>query len=146
MPRKNKQDNIAYQKLWRAKNPDKQSEYYKKNLEKERERHARWYAKVKADPVALEASRRRHKDYQLKLKFGITIDDYDRMLKEQGGVCKICLRPPGKQALSVDHDHKLHGPASVRGLLCHMCNRGLPWFRDSAESLERASRYLKKEL
>ena len=57
-----------------------------------------------------------------KRLFGITLEDYNRMLDEQGGVCDICKKPPQKYRLAVDHDHKT---GAVRGLLCVHCNRSL---------------------
>lgn len=39
--------------------------------------------------------------------YNITLEEYDRMLKEQGGVCKICKKPPGSRRHHVDHDHKV---------------------------------------
>lgn len=58
-------------------------------------------------------------------KYGETIESYEARLKKQGGVCKICGRPPKKIRLAVDHCHKLErlGIMKVRGLLCAMCNR-----------------------
>lgn len=50
-------------------------------------------------------------------------EDYDKMLEEQGGSCKLCPYKPVDgihRALHVDHDH-LSG--KVRGLLCSGCNR-----------------------
>jgi len=58
-------------------------------------------------------------------RYGITVDDYDHMLRQQNGLCAICGQPPnesGKRAatrLSVDHDHETK---RVRGLLCRPCN------------------------
>lgn len=45
-------------------------------------------------------------DKRLQKTYGITLAEYDAMLAEQGGVCKICQKPPGKFRLSVDHDHR----------------------------------------
>lgn len=58
--------------------------------------------------------------YRLKVKYGITVEQYDRMLKMQRGKCAICSRVPAKLRLSVDHDHKT---GRVRGLLCWTCNK-----------------------
>jgi hypothetical protein len=92
-----------------------------------------------------EKYKKRRRDWQLKKEYGITQDDYDLMLKSQGGECKICLNPPKKttrdnQKLVVDHDH---ATGKVRGLLCQDCNRGLGVFKDSDFLLEAARNYIK---
>lgn len=77
----------------------------------------------------------------IRRKFGITIEEYDRMLAAQGGVCKVCHRPPGKYRLSVDH---IHGTKTVRGLLCARCNRGIGLFWDDPAVFRRAAGYLEE--
>lgn len=59
----------------------------------------------------------------LKNKYGITVDDYEKMFTEQNGVCKICqeICKSGK-SLAVDHCHET---GRVRGLLCAKCNTNL---------------------
>jgi hypothetical protein len=58
--------------------------------------------------------------------YGITGEEYDALLRAQGGRCFICQRKPDKLRLAVDHDHKT---GRVRGLLCanneHGCNRAI---------------------
>lgn len=82
----------------------------------------------------------RERDLRLRRLYGITAEQYDEMLEAQGGVCAICERPPGKQRLNVDHDHKT---GLVRGLLCWECNRRvLAAARDRAHILRRAAEYL----
>ena len=93
--------------------------------------HAYYLQHKEEAKVAARASKYR--------KYGITIDDYDRILKEQGGGCNICGRPPKKRRLHVDHNHIT---GKVRGLLCMKCNRGLSWFNDSPELLREAARYV----
>jgi hypothetical protein len=64
------------------------------------------------------------------------------MLKEQGGVCKICGtdKPWSRSGkFTIDHDH---ATGRVRGLLCHNCNLGLGKFKDSIEFLRKAMEYL----
>lgn len=54
--------------------------------------------------------------------YGITGDDYEKLLRLQGGKCAICRARPRSKRLAVDHDH--HSGA-VRGLLCSRCNHDL---------------------
>lgn len=85
------------------------------------------------------------RDSVYKRKFGITLDDYDKMLEAQEGRCAICntkdLTGHGKKhgRFSVDHDHVT---GEVRGLLCHPCNVGLGSFKDNTEFMMNAIRYL----
>jgi hypothetical protein len=60
--------------------------------------------------------KRQARDYHLRTKHGITVDEYEALLAEQGGGCAICKRPPRDDiSLHVDHDHKT---GARRGLLC----------------------------
>ncbi len=72
---------------------------------------------------------------------GITVKQYEQMLKEQDGLCaiceKICLVHPN---LSIDH---CHDTGSVRGLLCMKCNTGLGKF-ENIKQLKKAIAYLEK--
>lgn len=87
----------------------------------------------------------------LKAKFGMTSEDYDRKLAEQGGKCVVCgsADPGGRWGtfFPVDHDHdccpghKSCGKC-VRGLICSPCNVGLGAFRDDPERLIAAAAYL----
>lgn len=58
--------------------------------------------------------------------YGITGEEYDALLRFQGGRCYICRRIPRTKRLAVDHDHKT---GEVRGLLCanneNGCNRAV---------------------
>ena len=45
-------------------------------------------------------------DKRLQKLYGITLEEYNQILAEQGGVCAICKEPPGTIRLSVDHDHR----------------------------------------
>ncbi|CAA9348624.1 MAG: hypothetical protein AVDCRST_MAG16-2207 [uncultured Frankineae bacterium] len=77
------------------------------------------------------------RNYHLKRRYGITVEDYDRMLAEQGGLCALCQERPAEH---VDHDHVT---GRVRGLLCFCCNQGLGNFRDRADVLRLAIGYLR---
>lgn len=81
------------------------------------------------------------KNRQLKTLYGITLADFEQMLAEQNGLCKICNQPEEGKSLCVDH---CHTTGVVRGLLCGHCNRGLGYFRDDIGRLEKAIEYLKE--
>lgn len=87
-------------------------------------------------PERTRASGRR---CHLKRKFGITVEDYDRMLSAQGGVCMIC-RKPSQNNLHVDHCHKT---GIVRSLLCGHCNRMIGLAGDDPMVLISAAEYLR---
>lgn len=93
-----------------------------------------------------ERFKRLQTDGHLKRKYGISIEDYNRMLREQNGICAICHQPEragyrGKpRSLAVDHCHKT---GKVRGLLCMRCNRAIGLL-SSQEDLQRAVAYLAK--
>ena len=83
------------------------------------------------------------KNSYLKREYGITLEDYNKILLEQNNVCAICKCSieTNKKALCVDHDHETN---KVRGLLCHACNKALGLFRDNIEILILATSYLKR--
>lgn len=108
----------------------------------------RYYQSI-ADPE--EVKRRKRADFQnnretLRTNFGITLERYQEMHDEQGGLCAICARPETAKrkdrllCLAVDHDHVT---GAVRRLLCNNCNHGLGHFKDSPDLLLRAVQYLR---
>lgn len=85
---------------------------------------------------------RQKRDRQLQRRYGITQDDYEKLLADQGGACAICRSPePEHRALDVDH---CHVTGRVRGLLCNPCNRALGKFRDNIPRIVAAVAYLVK--
>lgn len=83
-------------------------------------------------------SKERYQDYARKKNYGLTPGEFDAMRDAQNGACAICKEPG---PLCVDH---CHDTGAVRGLLCHMCNRGLGLFKDSEKRLQEAIEYLAK--
>lgn len=79
----------------------------------------------------------RKRIHRLKYKYGITLEDYNKMYIEQQGLCKICANYFDK--LVVDH---CYTTGKVRGLLCNYCNFGLGNFKDNTNLLNRAIIYL----
>jgi hypothetical protein len=88
----------------------------------------------------------RKRAYRLKYEFGITVEDYNRMVEDQGGNCAICLLPPAgtgrnTQRLHIDHDHET---GEIRGLLCHACNTSLGQLAEDHERMQRMIDYVTK--
>lgn len=84
----------------------------------------------------------KNRDAKLRKTYGISLKEYQEMLKAQGGKCAICggSEPINGRLMAVDH---CHTTGKVRGILCSHCNRALGFFRDNVQSLENAIRYLK---
>lgn len=83
------------------------------------------------------AKRLTRREAQCK-RYKITMDDYERMLQEQGGKCAICQE---KDPAFIDHCHRL---GHVRGLLCGRCNTLLGMAKDRPDFLQRAIEYLER--
>lgn len=79
------------------------------------------------------------KNADLKKVYGISIDRYEEMLKQQHGVCAVCKEPNKRRALAVDHCHET---GLVRGLLCDPCNRALGFLRECPERINALREYI----
>ena len=80
----------------------------------------------------------------LERTYGISPEDYNKMLKEQGGTCanKAC-------DYGLDDDHKLfvdhcHETGIIRGLLCNWCNSAEGYLKSSPEVAEGLIKYMRK--
>lgn len=115
---------------WRKRNPDK----YRKAVADWRLRNPEYESNLK-----------------LKIRYGITTEQYDELFSNQNGCCYICgneetarhNRSKEVQKLAVDHCHKT---GKVRGLLCQDCNRGIGKFHDDPIRLQNAINYLTKHM
>lgn len=82
---------------------------------------------------------------QLRGKYGMTIEEYQRKVEEQGNLCAICrlsetvVRDGRIVMLGVDHDHDT---GLNRGLLCRGCNIGIGNLKDDPALLRAAADYL----
>ena len=100
-----------------------------------------YYCKAcKADHYKSDPDCNRRNNY--KKRYGITVDDYNSMLEEQGHRCAICkAESPDKRCVRFHVDH-CHTTGKVRGLLCNNCNIGLGKFQDNPQFLIEAAKYL----
>lgn len=108
-------------------------------------------ARNKAKSVLNAKKRKENKEFfrakdlkhDLKRRYGIPVEERDRMYKSQDGKCACCGAPEDKfqRKLHVDHDRDT---GQVRALLCTKCNPGIGYFDHSVEKLEMAIAYIKK--
>ncbi len=126
---------------WRKDNPDKAKAIARKA-------HVKKYAEnrevLKADR---DLNKNKYKNRALKSAFGIDLNEYNKMLNEQNGVCAICGQTETKiskgnlVSLAVDHDH---ATGKIRGLLCFNCNLAMGKFHDNVEMMKKAIEYILK--
>jgi DNA-directed RNA polymerase subunit RPC12/RpoP len=53
--------------------------------------------------------------------YGLTLEQYDKILKHQGYRCAVCKKPFTDKTPHIDHEHGGH----VRGIVCAYCNTRL---------------------
>jgi len=104
---RNREHAIAQVQAWQRANPER----------------------VKATRKAARSRRRPiDRDARLRRVFGLSSEQYEAMLAEQGGGCALCRRtPPPGRSLHVDHHHE---SGVVRGLLCFSCNAAMGQLRE----------------
>jgi hypothetical protein len=147
---KNKDRIHSNHKRYRIKNNEKLNEqkriYYKEHIE-EVKKYRLGHKDRKNELRRQRYNPRLRKEELLKQKYKISLEDYERLMVSQGGVCAICGNPESVvhqngevRSLSVDHNHKTE---AIRGLLCGKCNRGLGYFQDDSKLLIKAIKYLK---
>lgn len=128
-----------YQKQWIKDNPDKYKDITKRCYDNNRDAILKQQREYRLTPKGNSNL----KNSQLKLKFDITIDDYNQMLKKQGECCAGCKRHKSefKRALAVDHNHDT---GKIRGLLCYKCNSAIGYLKEDVATLDRLKEYLLK--
>jgi hypothetical protein len=91
------------------------------------------------EPSKVRLEGRRHK---LKHLYGITVEEYEALLRSQAYVCALCEQGcRSGNRLSIDH---CHATGRVRQLLCGTCNRGLGLLKDDPSLLRRAADYVER--
>jgi hypothetical protein len=149
-------EQLLKMKAWREENPEKmkvahqrwnathkeqnkqtQKEYRQKNRSRVRKWKDEWYHNN------LNKGREMHRRYYYKRKYGITPNDYERMIQEREGKCDLCGKPieRTKYQPCIDHDHET---GKIRGLLHTNENKALGLLEDNPELLTKALDYLKR--
>ena len=140
---KNEED-FSFKGGKRNKQCKKCRDYYntlwKNNPNDYKEKRKQYYRETKE-----QHSLRNFKNAILK-KYGITLDEYDNMLKAQQNRCAICekefelnrSKENSNKLPCVDHCHQTN---KVRGLLCRMCNVCLGYIESGF--VDKAKEYLR---
>jgi len=123
-PLKMEKDILALKK-WRENNPEKIVSQKKQWNKNNPEKIQKYYLKKRAK------------------KYGLTLEEYNKMFEEQGGCCKICKTHQSDLTRSLSIDH-CHSSERVRSLLCGNCNVGLGNFKDNIDLLKEAIKYLEE--
>ena len=133
--------------LSRKKNIDRIRSAYKTHKTRYADKIIEYRKRPEIKAKKLRATRMERKMYPekemaryIKRLYGMTLEDYNKILLFQGGVCKICgLTDESGRRLNVDHCHKT---GVVRGLLCRKCNTAIGLFRDDPTIIRMAAQYL----
>lgn len=131
-------DKSEYSKKWREKNKSKLNEYHRKYYQKTKEKRnelAKEYRKK---------NKAHKKDYSLKWLYGISLDDFHRMLDNQNNKCLICHRDFNIRLRPyVDHNHIT---GKIRGVLCRRCNQVLGLVYEDTSILNYMVKYLNRDI
>jgi len=106
------------------------------------------YSNGKFNTLTKEEKERRadrnRRNTMLKRSYGISLERYEELEKDQNGLCAICYKRQSHGMtvnLSVDH---CHISGEVRGLLCAKCNTAIGMMEDDVCRLNSAITYLNK--
>lgn len=139
----NREKQIAKVKKYREENKDGKYvktylTYARKHREEKRITTKKWRERI-LESMSEVQRKRQIKDWGLRKRYNISIEEYEIICKKQKGLCAICNKEP--KVLNVDHDHKT---GKNRELLCNKCNMGLGSANDSIEILKNMINYIRK--
>ena len=138
MPKKGTREEVnAYHREWRRKNAEKRKAHLKGWRDKNPD-----YSPY--DGMSEEEEKKYRKGRWLKSQYGITVEMYNEVLKEQGNKCASC----GEDFVSsrhthVDHDHSYSkkDPNGFLALLCQGCNVARGFMKNNADAIRGLLRY-----
>lgn len=114
----------CYRRKWRLENPG-----------------AEWVRGNAANKRAYAARTPEERRALILGRYGLTIEQFNQTLDDQGGGCAACGGESGKRPFQVDHCHQT---GRIRGLLCGNCNSALGHAKDDAARLRALIRYLER--
>lgn len=120
-----------------------QKDIYKKDPQRVVERARNYREKYAAKYAAYrKANRPKAYLYELQNKYGLSANDAQRLLLENGVHCAICgVAFDEKIKRNLDH---CHATGKVRNFLCRRCNSVLGLINDDGSLLGKFARYIKE--
>ncbi len=124
-----------------------QRRYRERHREEIRERNRRRRAESRDEENAYQRAWRAQNPEsrfatKLRNRYGIDVDDWVRLLVEQGGCCPLCGKALATELRWIFVDH-CHATGRVRGLVHNECNLAVAAIeRAGPGALERYARYL----
>lgn len=116
---KKREERIQKAKIYKEKNPEREKINKLKRLQK----NPRYYRAI-----------------DLKSKYNLTLDEYDKMILLQDNKCAICKNEFLKGYPYVDH---CHSTGKTRGILCMGCNTSLGLLKENISILKSMIKYIK---
>lgn len=128
------------------KNPnldkDMRARMLAKDPDYDRKKNENAWKKIQGDERLKELRAATVRRHHLKTRFGLTVEEYDRMWEVQDGRCAVCPRElESGYKTHVDHDHET---GTVRGLLCMQCNTSLGKLKEDEEIVRNLLSYIQK--
>lgn len=124
----NKERQVEYSKLTKSQKKLYDEGYRKKNDASIKVRKVVWH----------KENRKRIKGNLLEKKYGISLQDWEKMWKDQKGLCGWCgtkMKKSGRSGRSCATDHSHNPPYNVRMLVHSWCNiNKIPPFEKDFES------------
>lgn len=125
---------LEYTRQWATLNRDKIRRYHReydlRNRPRRRKIWRRWYLSHR------DSFRESRKIRRLRYNYGLSREQYEKMIAEQKGKCALCNRAV---RLEIDHEHNSR---HVRGLLCRECNLAVGCIEISGADPMNVARYL----
>lgn len=118
---------------WARRTPEKQAEY-NANRRRRYKEDPEFRARVIEQSVS---SRKKNPKQRIYSKYGITADEYERLIDAGCGICGGTFELGAKP--HVDHDH---ATGKTRGILCQSCNLAIGHMRDDPMTAYKAMQYL----
>jgi len=89
------------------------------------------------------ARKRYIRDYHLRERYDISLEDFNELFVKQNGCCAICNihQAQTSRRFHLDHNHKTK---QIRGLLCESCNHLIGQANENPTTLVNAAIYLEK--